>query len=151
MAVTGSEVLIVDKKDGIFIITLNRPERENKIMPDLMFRLEDSWGEFRKDEDAVVAILTGNGDAFCSGPDLEYLTKEKATKLAHTRIPRFYPWEIWKPIIAAINGDASCGGFHMADACDIRIASENAMFSIAVLILSFVFRSRKSKKHSAII
>jgi enoyl-CoA hydratase/carnithine racemase len=106
-------------------------------MPDLMFRLEEAWQEFKNDENAIVAVLTGNGNAFCAGPDLEYLTQEKATKLAHTRVPRFYPWEIWKPIIAAINGDASCGGFHMADACDIRIASEDAMFSIAETQMNF--------------
>jgi enoyl-CoA hydratase len=136
MALTGPEVLITSKQDGIFIITLNRPERENRIMPDLMHRLEETWEEFKRDENAVVAILTGNGETFCSGPDLSYLTKEEATRLA-PRPPRFYPWEIWKPIIAAINGDAACGGFHMADACDIRIASEKAVFSIQEAQMNF--------------
>jgi enoyl-CoA hydratase len=84
-----------------------------------------------------VAIVTGAGDTFCTGPDLDYLTQEQAASLARTGVPRFYPWEIWKPIIAAINGDASCGGFHIADASDIRIASENANFSIEETKLNF--------------
>ncbi len=137
MALTGPEVLETSKKDRIFIIRLNRPERENRIMPDLMGRLEETWEEFRRDDDALVAILTGNGETFCSGPDLSYLTKEEATRLARIRVPRFYPWEIWKPIIAALNGDAACGGFHMADACDIRIASEKATFSIQETQMNF--------------
>lgn len=137
MAITGPDVLKVEKKDRICIITMNRPERENRIMPDLMYRLQEAWEDFRKDDKTFVAILTGNGDTFCSGPDLQYLTKEEATRMTRTGAPRFYPWEIWKPIIAAINGNAACGGFHMADASDIRIGAENAMFSIEETELNF--------------
>lgn len=137
MAVTGPDVLKVEKKDRIQIITLNRPERENRIMPDLMFRLAEAWDDFRKDENMWVAIITGNGETFCAGPDLEYLHKEAATKYTRIGSPRFYPFEIWKPTIAAINGKAACGGFHMADACDIRIGADSALFSIEEAELNF--------------
>jgi enoyl-CoA hydratase len=131
MPITGPDILLYEKKDKIVTITLNRPERMNALSPELMVRLEEAWAKFRDDEDALVAVVTGAGDkAFCAGADLGEVTQALQGG-SSTAPPRFYPFEIWKPIIAAINGYAVAGGWALAQGCDIRIAAEQAQLGIA--------------------
>lgn len=135
MAIKGKDVLLYEKKNRIVTITLNRPERMNAQSVELLERLSDAWNEFRGDEDAWVAILTGAGDkAFCTGFDL--IDQAERAKAGNTEMPAivfrdtYQPKNIWKPIIAAINGFAVGGGWRLAQDCDIRIASESAEFGI---------------------
>lgn len=125
-------VLLYEKKERIAYITLNRPESRNALSFELMGELEKAWLDFRDDDDLWVAILTGAGTAFCAGIDL----KERAARGAF-----FQPEEgiggitptalnVWKPTIVAVNGPAYAGGWLLAMECDLRIASENARFSI---------------------
>jgi len=125
-------VLLYEKKERIAYITLNRPESRNALSFELMGELEKAWLDFRDDDDLWVAILTGAGTAFCAGIDL----KERAARGVF-----FQPEEgisgitptalnIWKPTIVAVNGPAYAGGWLLAMECDLRIASENARFSI---------------------
>jgi len=65
--------LLYEKKDGIAILTLNRPERKNALTPQMMVRLAEAWRDFRDDDAARVAILTGAGDTFTAGADLARL------------------------------------------------------------------------------
>ena len=103
MPISGPEVLLYQKKDRVVTITINRPERMNSISTELLERLAIAWDQFRSDDDALVAILTGSGDkAFCTGRDLI----EHAESGFPTKVPEFLPSNIWKPIIAAINGYA---------------------------------------------
>src|SRR3990172_152559 len=135
--------VIYEKKDGIAYITLNRPEVMNAINLEMGQTLADAWFDFRDDPDMRVAIITGAGDkSFSAGADL----KQGLGAPGRTTVPGKEGWvspvrgkpawmmaflrdmEIWKPIIAAINGYCYAGAFEMVLACDIRLAVPHASF-----------------------
>lgn len=132
--------VVYEKRDRIGYVTLNRPEALNALDDGLNDALWEAWADFNADDSVDVAIVTGAGKAFCSGADLKtFLPKwEHATMLdARRNAPRGIgggitrgQHRITKPIIAAVNGFAIGGGFELALACDIRIASERATFGV---------------------
>lgn len=139
--------LIYEKRDGIARITLNRPERRNAFSPESIVRLAEAWIDFRDDDSLRVAILTGAGEqAFCAGGDLgtllPLLTGAKQPEdewgerlmadLGHYMSAALLrPFELYKPIIAAVNGYALAGGMELLQATDIRIASSRASFGLS--------------------
>ncbi len=126
MPITGPDILLYEKHDKVVVITLNRPERMNALSTELFERLAEAWEKFAADDDAWVAVVTGTGDkAFCAGADLGDVRE------AVINTPRFFGMQVWKPIIAAINGYAVAGGWMLAQKCDIRIAAEHAELGIA--------------------
>lgn len=122
--------VLLDKREGFAIVTLNRPEEMNALSRELRADFVDVFDECVRDESIRIVILTGNGRAFCAGFDLKELssTDSTAAEEADNVIARAME-SFTGPIIGAINGHAVTGGFEMALACDILLASEQARFA----------------------
>ncbi len=136
-------MLLDYKKEGkIAIFTLNRPDAMNSMNPDLYKELSDALVDFKDDDELLVGIITGAGEkAFCAGADVKSMLpmmKELPGR----------PWaepptimrglKLWKPVIAAVNGVAMGGGLEICLACDVRIASENALFAVPEVTLGLI-------------
>jgi crotonobetainyl-CoA hydratase len=127
------EFCSVERDGHLTVITLERPDVMNSLHPPANAELSSVFDEFEADEDQWVAIITGAGErAFCAGNDLKYqasggdMSGQPATGFAGLTAR----YEIVKPVIAAVNGVAMGGGFEIALACDLIIASENAIFAL---------------------
>ncbi|MEM8609931.1 MAG: enoyl-CoA hydratase-related protein [Myxococcota bacterium] len=130
----------VQSIDHIRVIRFNRPEVRNCVDLATHHELVDAWTRFRDDDDAYVAILTGAGDkSFCAGGDLKSTElfadmQKNADKHDAGEMPGCLGpsrWtNIYKPIIAAVNGTAYAGGLEWACFADIRIADEHASFGV---------------------
>ena len=122
------------ERDGrLFVITINRPEVMNALHPMANQELADLVDEFQADPDLWVAIITGAGDrAFSAGNDLKFQA-EAGVRSQHPTTGfagLTARWDLDKPVIAAVNGVAMGGGFEIALACDLIIASDNAKFAL---------------------
>ena len=148
-------------KDGhVVTFTIDRPEARNSLDIEHFGRLADAWTQFRDDDDAYVAILTGVGDVYCVGADLKSFVPrvtEEADKLAagaskeavagsrysyaHSLVAvlrdgAVHPdtgeeFALYKPVIAAINGICAAGGLEMMWNTDLRVCADTAWFQLA--------------------
>jgi len=125
------KTLIIRRENRIGWIVLNRPEKLNAISPEMLEELSTALKELEGDEGVRVIVITGSGRAFSAGADVTaFLSANPVNSYIYSR--RFQEIldmieRIPKPVIASINGYALGGGLELAMACDIRIASENAM------------------------
>jgi enoyl-CoA hydratase len=129
--------LIYERDEHVVVLTYDRPEQRNAICGEMNAELHDAWRRFRDDREAFVLVITGSGDAFCAGWDLadaaettiddwdEFRTHlyESPGDCGYTRRA-----DVFKPVIAAVNGWAVAAGLENALLADIRIAAENAVF-----------------------
>ena len=142
---TRSAHLLVEKRDGIAYVTLNRPEKRNAFSPEMLVRLCDAWQDIASDTSVRVVLLTGAGDqAFSAGGDLgtviplmmrtkkpegeweeRFAADRKQLGAAILRNATFY-----KPIVAAIKGHAHAGGAEFLLSTDIRIMSSEATIAV---------------------
>ncbi len=132
-----------EKEGRIAVFTINRPEARNAMNMAAKRELYEAMVEFRADPDLWVGIITGSGEkAFCAGADIKDTLPFMKEHL------RDSPWaippaparglELWKPLIAAINGLALGGGLEIALSCDIRIAAENARLGAPEILLGII-------------
>jgi len=137
--------LIYEKRNAIAYLTLNRPEAHNAMAPETMLELLDAWKDYRDDGDLRCAIITGAGDqSFCAGADLGRLIPlftgarepENEAELKIRDNPMISmqailrDFELHKPVVAAVNGNAIAGGMELLYATDIRVAAERARFGL---------------------
>lgn len=136
--------LIDYQKEGrIATFTINRPEAYNAMNVAAIKELHRAMVDFRDDDELWVGIVTGAGEkAFCAGADigdmLPFLQKTLPQSPWATPATPMRGLELWKPLIAAINGIAMGGGLEIAMACDIRIASEKARLGLPEVTLGLI-------------
>lgn len=123
--------VLLEKHDGFAIVTLNRPQAMNALSRELRSEFVEVFTNCTDDPNVRVIILTGNGKAFCAGFDLKELgsgaSSDAAEEVSNIVAEAMQAFE--GPIIGAINGHCITGGFEMALACDVLIASESARFA----------------------
>lgn len=125
--------ILTEQKGFVTVIRMNLPERMNCLQKDLQNDLKDALRQFKGNAESRVAILTGSGRAFCAGGDLEELGSALSTvefyqiMKASEEIIELIT-DTPKPVIAAVNGAAAGAGFSIALACDLIVASTNALF-----------------------
>ncbi|CAI0626241.1 unnamed protein product [Linum tenue] len=137
----ADSILVAGDPNGIVTITINRPKSLNSLTRAMLVRLAREFSALGRDESTKVIILTGSGRAFCSGIDLtaaEDVFKGDVKDVETDLVAQMERCR--KPIIGAVNGFAVTGGFEIALACDILVASKGAMFmdTHAVWDISFM-------------
>lgn len=129
--------VLIEKKDQIWTIIINRPEVRNAVNGETAKRLADAFREFDADETAAVAILTGAGGYFCAGADLKAVAgrSEDGSNRMDTDMSADGPMGpsrmyLSKPVIAAVAGYAVAGGLELACWCDLRVMEKTAVFGV---------------------
>lgn len=139
----GFETILYEKKERIAFVTLNRPEALNAYSVQMRDDLYEVLRAIKDDDEVRVAIVKGTGDkAFCAGADLkEFLTAPSAIEARQIRFRRDL-WNLFlsvpQPLIAAVHGYVLGSGMEIAACCDIRIASEDAVFGLPEVGLGII-------------
>lgn len=140
---SGFETVIYEKNGNIACLTLNRPHALNAFSVRMRDELYEILGAIKADDEVRVVILRGAGDkAFCAGADLkEFLTAPSAVQARHIRSVR----DLWRlflgmpqPLIAALHGYVLGSGIEIALFCDLRLASEDAVFGFPEVALGIL-------------
>lgn len=134
-----SETLLVERTDGVAVLTLDRPATLNALTLELKAALLDALGEARDDPGVRAVVLAGNGPGFCAGQDLrEHVALLEAGDPAplHTVREHYNPMalalvEMPKPVLAAVRGTAAGAGAALAFACDLRVGGPGTRFLLA--------------------
>jgi len=151
------ETIIVDRKNDVVTVTLNRPHKKNAMSPKLHHEMVELLGTLRYDKDLRVLVITGKGDSFSAGEDLKEFFYEQRERMEfealldkslewRVRILRSFP----VPTIAMVNGWCFGGAFSIVAGCDIAIAADEAMFGLSEVNFGHFPGGPVSKQISAI-
>lgn len=140
------EFLLVDRREAIATVTLNRPEKRNALSPGLVRELYDVFTGLRSDDTVRVVILRGEGKAFCAGADLAYLQQlsefSVLENMSDSRLLQETLHAIYtcpKPVIAQVHGPAIAGGCGLATVCDFIVAARSkALFGYSEVRIGFI-------------
>lgn len=136
------ETLILEKKGGVALIILNRPERKNALNVQMFEELGEAVNAVAKDDDVRAAIITGGDKFFCAGADIgmldQFPSSVKQYHFACENISVHAVAKLRKPTIAAVAGYALGGGCELALACDLRIAATTAVFGMPEVELGMI-------------
>ena len=126
------EFVRYEKRDHVAVVTINRPEVMNALHPPANEELSRVWDDVAEDPDVRVAILTGAGDrAFSAGNDLKWTAQHGVPRMPKGGFGGLVARDdLWKPLIAAVNGVALGGGLEIALACDIIVGAETARLGL---------------------
>ena len=129
-----SEQVLTETRGAVRLITINRPEARNAVDGTTAALLADAFRAFEADEDLAVAVLAGAGGTFCAGADLKAVATDRGNRV-EADVSRDGPMgptrmELSKPVIAAVEGYAVAGGLELVLWCDLRVASEDAVFGV---------------------
>lgn len=126
------ETISVDRAGAVLTVTLSRPERKNALSPEMAAELIELFGAVAFDAEVRVVVVTGAGDAFCSGADLGSVGTDDHGLVRMRSIHRVAQLlhELPQPTIARINGVAAGAGLNIALGCDLTVASTDARFSV---------------------
>jgi enoyl-CoA hydratase/carnithine racemase len=133
----SEKMVTYSEQDNVGLITLNRSQTENVIDSSLALELQEICKEINLNDNVYVAVITGAGNTFCAGSELEYLVqsgntlaaaKEKLKNSALRYNVASIVAQVDRPVIAAINGNAFGQGLELALSCDVRIAADSAKF-----------------------
>jgi enoyl-CoA hydratase len=129
---------LVELRDHVLIVTMNRPEARNALSAEMMAIMREAWDRVDNDPQVRVCILTGAGRAFCAGADLKAMTARhpgdsfSSGGWDPTVIDALLKGRrLAKPLIAAVEGPAIAGGTEILQATDIRVAGESARFGVS--------------------
>lgn len=132
-------MLIVERRNSVLLITLNRPEKRNSLHPELIRELAKTLTQTETDETLNAVVITGAGTTFCAGLDLTHLLSLGAEdKFAYVQTAFALFRQIYtlpQPVIAAVNGPAMAGGFELAAFSDFRLCAPEAKFAQTEILL----------------
>lgn len=146
-----SDVLLIEQKDHICTVTLNRPQKRNSLSPELARAIRDTFTAIKAGDDNRVVVLRGAGDkAFCAGADLgAIIVEEGGGSLVEEAIESVMACPC--PVIAMIYGYALGGGCDLATACDFRIMADTAKIGINPVKLGLVYFPKSIERFISLI
>lgn len=121
-------LLATSRKENVVVIELRRPREGNALNRKLQRELAAAWEEFEKADDLWIAILHGEGGVFSIGHDVEELEQGQSEAASPVPEDGMFPWNLRKPVIAAVEGPCYGLGFELAISCDLRVASQGSLF-----------------------
>jgi enoyl-CoA hydratase len=133
-----SDEVLVERRDAVQVITINRPEAKNAINGAVTAGIAAAVDELDGDDSLFVGILTGAGGAFSSGMDLKAFLRGEAVAIEGRGLGGITETPTRKPLIAAVEGWALAGGFELLLACDLVVAAETARFGVPEVKRSLV-------------